>query len=166
METVLVASSDRTLRANMGRALGELGYNVLTAESVEDALRLAQEEVQVVIADVSLGMEETADLLSRIHRRRPEIPTLVAGEAAALRKVPPPILERAFHLLPSGTAAERLAEAVARAVEQNRQNRDNLRRLRQLERLKQSAVELANMIRWDVPGKGMHDTGMNTDHRT
>jgi CheY-like chemotaxis protein len=160
METVLVASSDRTLRANMGRALGEMGYNVLTAASVEDALGLTQEEVQVVIADVSLGMEETADLLSRIHRRRPEVPTLVAGEAAALRKVPPPILERAFHLLPSGTATERLAEAVARAVEQNRQNRDNLRRLRQLERLKQSAVELANMIRWDVPGKGMHDTGI------
>jgi len=160
METVLVASSDRTLRANMGRALGEIGYNVLTAASVEDALRLAQEEVQVVIADVSLGMEETADLLARIHRRRPEVPTLVAGEAAALRQVPPPILERAFHLLPSGTAAERLAEAVARAVEQNRQNRENLKRLRQLERLKKSAVELANMIRWDEPGKGLTDTGI------
>ena len=160
METVLVASNDRTLRANMGKALGEMGYTVLSAASVEDALRLAQDEVQVVIADVSLGMEETAELLARIHRRRPEVPTLVAGEAAALRKVPPPILERAFHLLPSGTAAERLAEAVARAAEQNRQNRENLKRLRQLERLKQSSVELANMIRWDEPGKGLSDTGI------
>ncbi len=157
METVLVASSDRGLRANLGKALGEMGYNVVTAASAPDALRLVQDEVQVVIADVALGMAETADLLARIHRRRPEVPTLVAGEAAALRKVPPPIMERAFHLLPNGTGAERLAEAVSRAVEQNRQNRENLRRLRQLEQLKQSAVELANMIRWDMLGKALQD---------
>ncbi len=157
METVLVASSDPGLRASLGKALGEMGYNVLTAESAADALRMAQEHVQVVIADVGLGMAETADLLSRIHRRRPEVPTLVAGEAAALRKVPPPILERAFHLLPSGTGTERLAEAMSRAVEQNRQNRENLRRLRQLEQLKQSSIELANMIRWDMLGKALQD---------
>ena len=157
METVLVASSDHGLRADVEKALCEVGYTVLTAESAADALRLAQQEVHVVIADLALGMAETADLLSRLRHRRPEVPALVVGEAAALRKVPPPILERAFHLLPRGTGTERLAEAVSRAVEQNRHNRENLRRLRQLEKLKQSAIELANMIRWDMLGRALQD---------
>lgn len=82
---------------------------------------------------------------------------LVAGDAAALRTVPPPILERAFHLLPNGSGVERLAEAVARALEQNRQNRENLHRLRQLEQLKRSSIELADMIRWDMLGKALQD---------
>jgi len=157
VETVLVVSGDRGLRANMGKALGDMGYRVLAAAAPEDALCQVQEEVQVVIADVGLGMAETADLLSRIHRRRPEVPMLVAGDAAALRTVPPPILERAFHLLPNGSGVERLAEAVARALEQNRQNRENLHRLRQLEQLKRSSIELADMIRWDMLGKALQD---------
>ncbi len=158
METVLVASADPGLGTRLGRALGEMGYCALSAGTAAEALRLVQEtEVHVVIADLALGLSETADLLARIHRRRPEVPALVAGEAAALRKVPPPILERAFHLLPTEPSPERLAEAVARAVEQNRQHRENSRRLRQLEKLKESSVELANMIRWDTLGKFLED---------
>ena len=158
METVVVASEDRALRARLGKALGEMGYNVQAAATAAEAFGAAQEEgVHVVIADVALGMAETADLLARIHRRRPEVPLVVTGNPAALRKVPPPILERAFHLLPDGATSDRLAEAVARAVEQHRQNRDNLRRLRQLEKLKQSSVELSNMIRWDMLGKFLKD---------
>lgn len=158
MQTVLVASAGRDLRAYLGKALGNMGYHVLTAETVPDAAHLVQEEeVHVVVADVALGMEETGALLARIRQRRPEVPILVAGDPAALRRVPPPILEQAFQLLPVGTGSDRLAEAVARALEHNRQNRENLRRLRQLEKLKQSAMELANMIRWDTLGKFLLD---------
>ncbi len=158
METVLVASADRNLGARLGRALGEMGYQVLAAGSPPEALRRVQEaEVHVVIADVGMGMTETTDMLSRIHRRRPEVPAVVAGDRAALRKIPPPLLERAFQLLPADAAAERLAEAVSRAVAQNRQNREDSRRLRQLEKLKQSSIELANMIRWDALGKFLQD---------
>jgi CheY-like chemotaxis protein len=158
MGTVLVASGDRGVGTHLGKALGEMGHRVLTAASGAETLRLVEEEdVQVVIADLALGTAETADLLVRIHRRHPEVPTMVAGDAAALRRVPPPLLERAFHLLPGDTAAERLAEAVARAVEQYRQNRENLSSLRQLEKLKQTSMELANMIRWDALGKFLQD---------
>lgn len=159
METIVVASEDRSMRARLGKSLGEMGYNVLAVAGAADAFRAVQdEEIHVVIVDVGLGMVETADLLSRIHRRRPEVPLMVTGDPVTLRQVPPPILERAFHLLPDGAGGEeRLAEAVARAVEQNRQNRDNLRRLRQLEKLKQSSVELSNMIRWDMLGKFLKD---------
>src|SRR5574341_156665 len=158
METVLVATGDRNFGARFGRALAEMGYQVLSAASPAEALRQVQEaEVHVLVADAALGMAETADLLSRVHRRRREVPALVAGEPAALRKLPPPILERAFHLIPSEPTADRLAEAVARAVAQNRQYREDSRRLRQLEKLKESAMELANMVRWDELGKFLQD---------
>jgi DNA-binding NarL/FixJ family response regulator len=158
METVLVATGDGSFGARFGRALAEMGYHVLSAATPAEALRQVQEpEVHVLVADAALGMAETADLLSRVHRRRPEVPALVAGEPATLRKLPPPVLERAFHLIPSEPTADRLGEAVARAVAQNRQYREDSRRLRQLEKLKESAMELANMVRWDELGKFLQD---------
>ena len=72
---LVVEDHEDTLRS-MKLLLKRLGYEVLTAENMEDALRIAEEEhFDVLLSDIGLPDGSGLELLKRIRQRR-DVPAL------------------------------------------------------------------------------------------
>ena len=72
---LVVEEHEDTLRS-MKLLLKRLGYEVLTAENMEDALRIAEEEhFDILLSDIGLPDGSGLELLKRIRQRR-DVPAL------------------------------------------------------------------------------------------
>jgi CheY-like chemotaxis protein len=72
---LVVEDHEDTLRS-MKLLLKRLGYEVLTAENMEDALRIAEEEhFDILLSDIGLPDGSGLELLKRIRERR-DVPAL------------------------------------------------------------------------------------------
>ena len=86
-ETLLVVDDDEMIRDFESRVLRLEGYNVLQAEGVAKALRLAQEAaaIHLLITDFSMPEFDGLELTHRFRAVRPKIPVLmVSGSLASL----------------------------------------------------------------------------------
>ena len=73
---ILVVDDHEDTLISMKLLLRRLGYEVLAAENMEDALRIAEkEEFDILLSDIGLPDGSGLELLRRIRRRR-EIPAL------------------------------------------------------------------------------------------
>ena len=78
-ETILLVEDEPGLRRLMQRTLGRYGYTVLTANSVEDAIALAQRHsgpIDLLLSDVVMPGMSGPDLAQRIVELRPAIKVL------------------------------------------------------------------------------------------
>jgi two-component system, cell cycle sensor histidine kinase and response regulator CckA len=78
-ETVLVVEDEETLRRLLAQVLGTLGYFVLSAESGEEALRLAArraEPIHLALTDVILPGIDGCEMARRLAGEHPETRTL------------------------------------------------------------------------------------------
>jgi len=78
--TVLVVDDDAKLREILGRVLRVGGYDVVDADSAEDALeRLAEmrQRIAVVLTDLDMPGMGGEGLLAHIQRQWPSLPALV-----------------------------------------------------------------------------------------
>jgi len=78
-ETVLVVEDQSDLRLLVRRALGDQGFRILTAESVQDALVIADKHdgpIHLLLTDVVMPVMNGKDLATRIKALRPEIRVL------------------------------------------------------------------------------------------
>jgi DNA-binding NtrC family response regulator len=93
-------------------------YDVRTAESAEDALKLlAAGEFFMVISDARLGGMSGYDLLRQIKSRWPELPVLIITAYATPRYAVEAIKSGAFDYLPKPFEPEELRHAITRAAE-------------------------------------------------
>lgn len=78
-ETILLVEDDATLRRTCDRLLCRRGYHVLSAGSVQDALRIADEHgerIDLLLTDVSLGDGQGPELAGRLVARHPKLRVL------------------------------------------------------------------------------------------
>jgi two-component system cell cycle sensor histidine kinase/response regulator CckA len=78
-ETVLIAEDEAPLRAVVGAALRELGYEVIECEESPDAVRIASEHVgriDLLVADVIMPKLRGPELAARVRELRPDIKVL------------------------------------------------------------------------------------------
>jgi PAS domain S-box-containing protein len=114
--SVLVVEDDEDVRQFMTDLLGDLGYDILEAESGPAALRLLEEgaAVDLVFSDVRMphGMSGF-QLAKEIRRRLPEIAILLTSGMAPL------IADQAgdWHLLRKPFGRDELAQAIADALD-------------------------------------------------
>jgi DNA-binding response OmpR family regulator len=80
---VLVVDDERSLREQLTRDLGALGYRPLQADSPESARKVIEgEDVDAVVLDLFLeGEDDGFQLLAWIRERRPEVPVSVLSAA-------------------------------------------------------------------------------------
>ncbi len=75
---ILAVEDEPAILRLLERGLTAAGHQVLTAATGEDGATLAtDEEVDVVLLDISLPTLSGHDVLSRIRARRPELPVLM-----------------------------------------------------------------------------------------
>ena len=78
--TILLVDDDASVREVTAEILAEAGYAVATAPDGESALQTVEEradEIRLVVADYAMPGMNGLQLLSRLRRRRPELPALI-----------------------------------------------------------------------------------------
>lgn len=75
---ILAVEDEAAIVRMLQRGLTAAGHQVLTAENGEDGAVLAlEEEVDIVLLDISLPELNGHEVLSRIRQRRPDLPVLM-----------------------------------------------------------------------------------------
>jgi DNA-binding NtrC family response regulator len=81
-KTILVAEDDQGVRDMCQIVLKKAGYHVICAEDGEDALRqyeIHASEIDLLVLDVMMPGLNGSAVYDNIHKKRPEIPALLAS---------------------------------------------------------------------------------------
>ena len=123
---VLIVDDEKNMRRSLQTMLTDEGYSVCAAESAEEALaRLAQDPFFMVITDARLGGMNGYELLAKIHRQWPDLPSLMITAYATPKLAVEAIQAGAMDYLSKPFAPEELFLAVARCAERHRLLREN-----------------------------------------
>jgi FixJ family two-component response regulator len=160
MDTVLVIDDDKVFLALVQAELGRMGFDVRVAENASQAKEaLASHSVQAVIMDVVMPGIEGMELLPQFRKEYPRLPVIVVSGRASFLTGVQAMRQGAVDFLRKPLNFEELGRALNAAIEHSRQGEGAPARLAQLARLEESALELANMIRWDTLGEFLKDAG-------
>jgi ActR/RegA family two-component response regulator len=160
MDAILVVDDDRLFLTLVREELGKAGFAVLTAENAEEALQaLKTQPVKAAIIDVVMPGTEGLELLPLVRKDYPNVPVVVvSGRASFLTGVQAMRLG-AVDFLRKPLNFDELLSTVHSALKQGRAEMPSPMRLASLARLQQGAVLLANLIRWDMLGAFLKDSG-------
>ncbi|MFV0431398.1 MAG: nitrogen regulation protein NR(I) [Alphaproteobacteria bacterium] len=115
---IIIADDDSAIRTVIARALVQEGYKV---DTVATASMLWQKimhgEGDAIVTDVVLPDGDGIDILSRIHRHRPEVPVIVISGESTLQTAIRATDEGAFEYIPKPFDLNDIVSAVNRAVE-------------------------------------------------
>jgi CheY-like chemotaxis protein len=158
MESILVVDDDRLFLTLVRDELEKAGFSVKVAENPRQAQQvLAEGAVDAVIMDVVMPEMDGMELLPRLRAEHPGTPVIVvSGRASFLTGVQAMRLG-AVDFLRKPLNFEELARTVTAAIQRCRETPEGRGRLDQVTRLQDSALELANMIRWDALGEFLKD---------
>jgi CheY-like chemotaxis protein/putative methionine-R-sulfoxide reductase with GAF domain len=133
---------------------------VLLAETAPGAKEtLAQHAVQAIIMDVVMPDVDGLELLPQFRKEYPKVPVIVVSGRASFLTGVQAMRQGAVDFLRKPLNFGELTHAIHAAIRQSREGSVDPARLAQLARLEESALELANMIRWDALGEFLKDAG-------
>jgi CheY-like chemotaxis protein len=158
MDTVLVVDDDKLFLGLVREELKKAGFDVAVAETAPQARDvLAQRSVQAIIMDVVMPDTDGLELLPQFRKAHPTIPVIVVSGRASFLTGVQAMRQGAADFLRKPLNFEELIRSVSAAIHNSREGSTQPSRLAQLARLQGSALELANMIRWDTLGEFLKD---------
>ena len=87
--TILIVDDDRSILKSLKRSLADEEYQIVTAESPQDALDLiSTNQFSVIISDYSMPGLSGADLLAIIRKKMPHCIRVMLTGAAETKSVP------------------------------------------------------------------------------
>jgi DNA-binding NtrC family response regulator len=123
---VLVVDDEKNMRRSLQTVLGDDGYEVRTAESAEEALKLlAEGEFFMVITDARLGGMSGYEFLGKTRSQWPDLPVLMLTAFATPKLAVEAIKAGAIDYVAKPFAPEELLHAVARCAERHQLLREN-----------------------------------------
>lgn len=100
---LLLVDDEPTIRTSLSLLLGELGYDVRSAEDGFSALSEMREETpDILLSDLNMPGMSGFELISVVRRRFPAIPVVAMSGAFSGSKVPDGILADGFYEKGSG----------------------------------------------------------------
>jgi|GEM_PF-3551225 PAS domain S-box-containing protein len=115
---VLVVDDEASVRTYLKTLLESDGYEVLTASSIEDAIKkFEKEEFDVVILDLVLDKEDGYELLKVMKRKDPSVPVIVITGYASIDSAVSTLKEGAYDYITKPFKAETILNTVRKAVE-------------------------------------------------
>ena len=135
MPAILIVDDEIKLLEVLSVALENMGYEPVTAERVEDALRVLDErEIHLVLSDLRLPGMSGRDLLEKIKARDPGLPVVIMTAYAALKDAVEIIKEGAFDYIVKPFDLDALEATVASALRFRAVSADNTQLRRELGR--------------------------------
>jgi two-component system, NtrC family, response regulator AtoC len=118
MEKILIIDDESFIRENVERVLGEEGYRVFGAAGGKEALEiLGDEEVDLVLLDLNLGVENGIDLLKSLKRLDPELLVIVVTGYGSVESAVEALKLGAFHYMKKPFKADALRVIVKLALQ-------------------------------------------------
>ncbi|MBN8524556.1 MAG: response regulator [Planctomycetes bacterium] len=120
--TILLVDDDRALVDALARRLRSAEHRIITATTGEEALHcLASTTVDAMVSDESMPMMSGVELLTEVHRRWPEVVTIMlSGRATAGTIVRALNQGQIFRFLIKPCDADEVAESLRQAIAHKR----------------------------------------------
>jgi DNA-binding NtrC family response regulator len=95
---LLIVDDERSIRMTLSCVLGEIGYQVRTAEDGFTALvEIAKEAPEILLTDLNMAGMSGFELLATVRRQFPEIKTIAMSGAFSGNEVPSGVAADAFY---------------------------------------------------------------------
>ncbi len=123
---LLVVDDERNMRVSLQAVLQDEGYEVITVESAEDALKLIETQVVfMIITDARLGGMSGYDFLRELKAKKNDIPVLMITGYATPKLAVEAIQSGAIDYLGKPFAPEELIHSVKRCADTYRLVQEN-----------------------------------------
>ncbi len=143
--TILVVDDERNIREGLRRALEFEGHAVMTAADGREALSvLANEEIDLVIADLRMPRLSGDQLLKQVAERHPTVRVIILTGHATVEVAVQAMRDGAYDFLEKPVNLERLGLLVERALAERKLTLSNRELRRELERQQASRGLLGN----------------------
>ena len=152
--SILIIDDEEVLQDVLSSLLRKEGYEVLSARTGEEGLRLlGEEEVDLVLLDLMLPGMSGLEVLRQIRRTTPEMVVVVITAYSSIEGAIRAMREGAFHYIPKPFKNEEVLLTVKKGVEQRRLASEN-RALREQLRERYS---FANIVGKSKPMQDVFD---------
>ena len=160
VDAVLVVDDDKVFLTLVREGLERAGFSVRTAENASQAKEaLSSHSIHAIIMDVVMPDTDGLELLPQFRKEHPNMPVIVVSGRASFLTGVQAMRQGAVDFLRKPLNFEELARALHVAIQHSRQGGGDPARLAQLSRLEESALALANTIRWDALGEFLKGAG-------
>lgn len=118
MDTILVVDDEANYLTVMQALLEEAGYEVLTALSGAEALKIAvQSDLDVVLTDMKMPKMNGIELLDELKRLYPDIPVIIMTAYGTVEKAVEAMKKGAFDYILKPFKNEEILVTIAKALE-------------------------------------------------
>ncbi len=154
METILIVDDEKNYLVVLEALLGPEGYEILTASSAEDAVRLIQEsDLDLMITDMKMPGTSGMQLLEASKEIKPDLPVIMMTAYGTIEMAVEAMKKRAYDYITKPFQNEELKLTVKKALE-------NYRLIKENQRLSQALSErykYGNIIGKSKPMQGIYD---------
>ena len=149
MPNILVVDDEKSIRITLGEFLKRAGYDVMTAENADCALKmLDSNEFDTVLTDIVMPRRSGVSLLKEIHAKQSNIQVIMMTGEPTVETAVDAVRHEARDYLAKPIARDELLKAVRQAVgykrlldEKQRLERENVEQKQNLERLVEERTE-------------------------
>lgn len=118
MDTILVVDDEKNYLLVMADLLSETGYEVLTAESAAEALKIVrQNDLDLVLTDMKMPKVSGIELLAEMKRLYPDLPVIIMTAYGTVEKAVEAMKKGAFDYIMKPFKNEEILVTIARALE-------------------------------------------------
>jgi two-component system NtrC family response regulator len=118
MDTILVVDDENNYLTVMEALLGEAGYEVLTAPSAVEALKIAAaSDLDLVLTDMKMPKMSGIELLDQCRRLYPDLPVIIMTAYGTVEKAVTAMKKGAFDYILKPFKNEEILITIAKALE-------------------------------------------------
>jgi two-component system NtrC family response regulator len=118
MDTILVVDDEVNYLTVMEALLGEAGYEVLTADSAIEAVKIAgASDLDLVLTDMKMPKMSGIELLDEVQRLYPELPVIIMTAYGTVEKAVMAMKKGAFDYILKPFKNEEILVTIAKALE-------------------------------------------------
>lgn len=126
METILIVDDEKNYTTVLSVVLGEEGYEILTANSGQEAIELlGTEEVDLVLTDLKMPGMDGLDVLEKAKRQNPDLPVIMMTAHGTVSKAVEAMQKGAYTFILKPFENDRLAIYVSKAIDMYRVVKEN-----------------------------------------
>jgi two-component system NtrC family response regulator len=134
METILIVDDEKNYRVVLSAFLSGEGYEMLTAESAQEALEAMDSvDVDLVLTDMKMPVMTGIELLKKIKEKNPHLPVVMMTAYGTVEKAVEAMQLGAFNFIQKPFQNETLKQMVHNAISTYKVFKENRRLLLDLE---------------------------------